>query len=307
MDVLTGPTANLRRLRDDLTPPPWACELAGDHLPIREEDGFELAVAQGTAASLITVQVDLPAAVDAACFEQRTWHGYQLIRRVLGTLPHHHPVRFWNHLPGIHRPMGDGRDRYVVFNAGRFKAFREWFDRPDQLPAASAVGHEGLALVIHCLALDRPGIAMENPRQIPAFRYSARYGLLPPCFARATIVPDLRAGTAAMLLAAGTASIRGEQSMHVDDLRRQLDETLVNLRKLLETAQPQTEEASTLAAFSDLRVYFVRDQDSAFIEKYVIDAFGTQARQQFIRADLCRSDLLVEIEGLAKLERWKKS
>ena len=82
----------------------------------------------------------------------------------------------------------------MVFNAGRFEALSDWFGGPgrlpDSLPAASAVGHDGDDFAVHCLLLSRPGVAVENPRQVPAFRYSARYGPRPPCFARATVVPD---------------------------------------------------------------------------------------------------------------------
>ena len=122
---------------------------------------------------------------------------------------------------------------------------------------------------------------MENPRQIPAFRYSARYGLLPPCFARATIVPDPSDGKP-ILLAAGTASIRGEQTVYVGDIRQQLDETLVNLRKLLETAQPLAEGGGSLAAFSDVRIYYVRGQDAPVIIKVVDEIFGAEVRLELI-------------------------
>ena len=31
------------------------------------------------------------------------------------------------YIPGIHDPMWDGLDRYMVFNAGRYEALSEWF------------------------------------------------------------------------------------------------------------------------------------------------------------------------------------
>ena len=36
--------------------------------------------------------------------------------------------------------------------------------------------------VIHCLAADRPGAAVNNPRQVAPYHYSQRFGPLPPCF-----------------------------------------------------------------------------------------------------------------------------
>ena len=79
----------------------------------------------------------------------------------LTRLGHPFPVRFWNYLPAIHQPMDVRRDRYMVFNAGRFKALSDWLERPGEsagrLPAASGVGHDGEDLVIHCLALAQAG------------------------------------------------------------------------------------------------------------------------------------------------------
>ena len=57
----------------------------------------------------------------------------------------HHPVRFWNFVPGIHADMGGGLDRYMVFNAGRYAAFEAWFGQAAlftrTVPTASAVGN----------------------------------------------------------------------------------------------------------------------------------------------------------------------
>ena len=69
---------------------------------------------------------------------------------------------------------------------------------------------------------------MANPRQIAPYRYSKRFGPLPPCFARATVLPA-EAGTARKILVGGTASIRGEESIYLDDIRLQTSETFHNL------------------------------------------------------------------------------
>jgi chorismate lyase/3-hydroxybenzoate synthase len=266
-------------------------------------------IASGSGASLVTARIADAGAMDAARFEQCTMDAYQCIRDALRAFPHPHPVRFWNYLPGIHDPSDAGRDRYMVFNAGRFKALSDWFGGPDhlpeRLPAASGVGHDGDELVVHCLAFDQPGEAIENPRQIPAFRYSARYGLRPPCFARATVVADPRGG-APMLLVAGTASIRGEESIYQGALSGQLDETLENLRALIGVADGSPAGA-TLAAYTDLRVYHLRDADAAAIESSIRQAFGPQVQLEMARADLCRADLLVEIEGVARLSHHRRT
>jgi chorismate lyase / 3-hydroxybenzoate synthase len=220
-----------------------------------------------------------------------------------------HPVRFWNFLPGIHEEMADGLDRYMVFNAGRFTAFRQWFgaaaafDR--RVPTASAVGLDATrcrSLAIHALAAAEAGAPLENPRQIPAYSYSRRYGPLPPCFARATRI-DAGAGRTRLLIG-GTASIVGEDSQHERDARRQTLETLENLARLIAHARNVSSLApldDPLAAVTDLRVYVVCEQDAAIVRDLLAARLPDSARIELAQADLCRRELLVEIEGVADL------
>jgi chorismate lyase/3-hydroxybenzoate synthase len=231
-------------------------------------------------------------------------------------------VRFWNFIPGIHTDMGDGRDRYMVFNAGRFAAFESWlgpavgFGRA--LPTASAVGVASGPVAVHCLAATSPGTPLENPRQIPAYTYSRRYGPLPPCFARATLMtpPTVAPGVSmpvthalrgdAELLVGGTASIVGEDSAHEGDAEQQAVETLEHLSTLVRQARnslgrrTQVERAP-LDAFTELRVYIVRNEDADMVRDLIGRACPRARRIEFAQADLCRRELLVEIEGLALL------
>jgi enamine deaminase RidA (YjgF/YER057c/UK114 family) len=221
-----------------------------------------------------------------------------------------HPVRFWNFVPAIHTPVGDGTDRYMVFNAGRFAACEHWHGSPNAfdhtLAAASGVGVQGETLAIHCLAADVPGRPVENPRQVPAYRYSRRYGPRPPCFARATRVTRL-IDDAWWLLAAGTASIRGEDTMFVDDVVQQTVETFSNLDALLEAAErvhrADTAEAAALSSpvFTSLRIYVVREGDFDAVRALVTSRYPTVQDVEYAQAELCRPDLLVEIEGVAEL------
>src|SRR5205807_2226608 len=102
---------------------------------------------QGTGASLIKVTAPGAVGLAADAFEELTLDVYRAVRGALAALPHRTPVRFWNYLPAIHEPMGRSRDRYMVFNAGRYRAMSDWFGGASQLssrlPAASAVGHRG--------------------------------------------------------------------------------------------------------------------------------------------------------------------
>jgi chorismate lyase/3-hydroxybenzoate synthase len=237
--------------------------------------------------------------------------GYRCIFDQLAPLPTPYPIRFWAFVPSIHAGLGAGLDRYMVFNAGRFAAYSAWCGGRDALGAsvatASAVGIEGDRLEIHCLAGREPGTPVENPRQIPAYHYSRRYGPLPPCFARATAVPA--ADGRRRLLVGGTASIRGEESFHSGDVRQQTLETLQNLASLVRSAQgvagsadrdPQ-ELRARLSCFRELRIYRPRPEDTDAILETLAGAFEGISRIELMQAELCRPELSVELEGVADL------
>jgi chorismate lyase/3-hydroxybenzoate synthase len=283
-------------------PPAWAVERTVTQAQTRTDlDRWRL----------VSSEIGDCAMLDARQLEQAVADAYAVLADALGASGHH-PVRFWNFVPGIHADMGDGRDRYMVFNAGRYAAFERWFGQAAlftrTVPTASAVGIASGPLTIYALGGLEGGVPVENPRQVPAYRYSARYGPRPPCFARGTIVRGV-SGEDATLLVGGTASIVGEDSQHDRDARQQALETFENLAELVAAARRQVDAAAraqaapraAFDAFTELRVYIVRDEDAPLLQEMVIERFGRTARIEFAQADLCRRELLVEIEGLATL------
>jgi chorismate lyase/3-hydroxybenzoate synthase len=144
---------------------------------------------------------------------------------------------------------------------------------------------------------------VENPRQRPSYIYSRRYGPRPPCFSRATMIPA-RGGEPARLLVGGTASVVGEDSMHAGNLAAQIDETLRNLASLVAAAGGAAGNSRGLKAlrrFTELRIYRPRAGDDKQIDQTVAAHFP-QSRTEYVSADLCRKELLVEIEGVAILK-----
>jgi chorismate lyase/3-hydroxybenzoate synthase len=221
------------------------------------------------------------------------------------------PLRLWNYVPGIRTRASDGLSRYELFNLGRYLAYTAWYEGArfgERLAAASAVDHRGDDLVVHVLAGSRPGTALENPRQTPAYRYSRRFGPLPPCFSRATIVPEPLGIGAPWAIVAGTSSIVGEDTRHAGDCEAQLDETLRNLAHLsiAFAGDPACagerlgadERARALARFRHLRVYLVREVDAPRVVAGLRQAFPGIEGLEVFAADLCRPELLVEVEGV---------
>ena len=209
------------------------------------------------------------------------------------------PIRFWNFVPDPGEPLGDGLDRYMVFNAGRFDGYTQWLGSSNEfgrlLPTASAVGVISDDLVVYCLASDVRGTAVENPRQKPAYKYSRRYGPMPPCFSRATIAA---VHGERRLLIGGTASIVGEDSMHEGDVGAQLEETFRNLEALIDAAVETPVPA--LSRLIELRVYVAQPQDVPAVAA-ALSARCPRARIELAVARVCRPELLVEIEGVATL------
>lgn len=257
----------------------------------------------------VTVGFDGAREMDVGTFRRRVVEAYETIFSELESTTFAHPVRFWAFVPGIHDDLGAGLDRYMAYNTGRYAAFVANFGRPTSfdrtVPTASAVGVPGDRFELHCLAADEPGLPVENPRQVSAYHYSRRFGPLPPCFARATLV---RAHTdRPMLLVGGTASITGEESRHDGALYAQAQETFCNLASLVASAtgcaQPEETEVPAIeglvAAFRELRVYYTDPATQGALAGLVDATFSSQCRVEWMQASLCRRELLVEIEGLA--------
>lgn len=243
--------------------------------------------------SLISKQIVGAAALPVDAFTDAVAEHYRQIIAALDE-QQRHAVRIWNFVPQIQACTPDG-DRYMAFNAGRFAAFADWFGGfaqfPLAMPTASAVGTGGSSLWIHVLASNATGTPVENPRQTPSYRYSRRYGAQPPCFARATKLCDT-------LFIGGTASIVGEDSHHLGDVEVQTRETLRNLAALIAsaTALPTSD---TLGALCDVRVHLSDPEHADRVVQILAGALPETCDMEFVEAQLCRRELLVEIEGRA--------
>lgn len=209
-------------------------------------------------------------------------------------------LRAWNYFADINLETG-GIERYRQFNVGRQQAFvearRSAFEGS---PAASALGTREGPLRVYFLAGRRPPLAIENPRQVSAYRYPETYGPRSPTFSRAALV-EAGAGRQALLIS-GTASIVGHASVHLGDVRRQTEESLLNIATLRQVA---AERAGAAFPAGDLvcTVYLRHAADLAAVREVFESAVGADspaAREAiYLQADICRTDLLVEIEAHA--------
>lgn len=220
----------------------------------------------------------------------RRW--YVEAMRLLRREGYPHLVRVWNFVPDINGGCGEA-EAYKRFCAGRAAALRQLEVDPASLPAASALGGPaGAPLQITFLGSRTPGLNLENPRQQSAYRYPPRYGREPPAFARATV-------HGRRLLISGTAAIVGHESQHPGNVHGQLRCALDNLLLLLDhaCAEANARWVDDLRA----RVYLRHAEDLDSVRGALATDLPNLSSAVFLQADVCRRELLVEVEATGVL------
>jgi enamine deaminase RidA (YjgF/YER057c/UK114 family) len=223
-------------------------------------------------------------------------------------------VRTWLYLGDIIGQEGD-RQRYHELNRARADYFRRVsFQNPPGrngrpfYPASTGVGAEGRGMLMSCVALrsdrgDCAVVALENPCQTSAFDYAACHSPASPRFSRAAavILDDL-----ATVFISGTASIVESRSLHPGDVERQTDQTLDNIASLIGEENYQSHGlngfGATLADLAKMRVYLKRASDYPRVRELCRRRVG-DLPVVYTVADICRPELLVEIEALAYARR----
>ncbi len=296
----TAATDDPRHVRVRLQPLHHDCvEVWTSSLPVTrgQEDGLCFARnAEVLFGHLQLDERDYPA-LDAAAE-----NGY---RRILAFLRHQgyrHALRMWNFFPGINAQTSTGcadSERYKQFSLGRARTFEKFTHFERALPAASAIGTYAPGLLVYFIAAREPGVQIENPRQVSAFQYPRQYGPKSPSFSRAKLK---NWGTEAHLYISGTASVVGHESRHLEDLDGQIDEIARNIQALLEQAACSDTrfQQATPDKLSLLRVYLRPPCDIAAIRTGVEQRLG-RVPSLYLAGDICRQELLVEIEGLYRV------
>ena len=201
-------------------------------------------------------------------------------------------VRQWNYIEHI-TDVDAGGQRYQQFNDSRssFYAKTTW---PKGYPAATGIGVSAGGVIVEVNAVQGAELKpIDNALQVPAHKYSDEVLVggneriaTSPKFERAKLQDNK------WLYISGTAAIRGE--LNVDkSASEQTQVTLVNINDLLKTSGMTTENLVAL------RVYVKRSSD--FYEvKQVVETLLPNTMAIYVQSDVCRPELLVEIEGIAQ-------
>jgi chorismate lyase/3-hydroxybenzoate synthase len=250
-------------------------------------DGFALFRAGGRLAGFAVAPVE--ADIEAAASDL-----YQSLFKVTRGL---HLCRIWNYVPQINA-VEQGLENYRRFCRGRSLAFEQHFGTGFKklLPAGSAIGAGRGPLALGFVAATTEPHHFENPRQVPAFEYPQQYGPRPPSFARATALTE---AAGRQVFISGTAAIRGHATVAVGDLDGQIACTLENLRLIAATAGAGDQLGAGWQR--TFKVYLRHAADLPRVTaRFSHELLRAGDDVQYLLADLCRADLLVEIESILR-------
>ncbi len=241
-------------------------------------------------------------------------HGFDQMRALLERAgsSFEHVVRTWLHLGGITEPEKNGsryqelnRARTYFFNGIRFgRALPLRNGAHSVYPASTGIGIRGDGLRMSCIALETKRadvflLPLENPCQTSAYDYDAKYSRESPKFSRGMA---LVAGNYVSTWISGTASIVNSESRHAGDVEAQTEQTIDNIERLIAPenfAQHDIRGAgATLRDLAKIRVYLKRPEDLVKCRSICERRFGP-VPAVYVTADICRPELLVEIEGVA--------
>lgn len=202
-------------------------------------------------------------------------------------------ARVWNCVPAINQ-QADGLENYRAFCLGRAEAFAGHFAQTAeaQMPAATGIGASDRYLDLSFIATRGPLRHLENPEQVPAYRYPRDYGPRSPSFSRATYCPTPDGGIG---FVSGTAAIKGHRSC-CQSLEEECATTVHNLQLI--GARLEGEGISPTARRA-INLFIRHAEDAAFIQDYLARHWLRPGDLvQAYRADICRAELNLEIEYL---------
>ena len=206
--------------------------------------------------------------------------------------------RQWNYIEQI-TTIRNERQNYQEFNDARSRFYNS-ADWSNGYPAATGIGTSCGGVMIEVFAIRGTNVvnhAIDNPVQVAAHNYSQKVltgktdeaQRTTPKFERARIVGDV-------VYISGTAAIKGENSLQLDNATAQTEETMNIIKSLTATNNIPTE--CTATEYTLLRTYIKNSDEAAEVIKFMDERYPSVPKHYLI-ADVCRPELLIEIEGTA--------
>lgn len=248
-------------------------------------------------------------------FSVQSYNVFDVVEKILQieNMPVHSIVRQWNYIEQITAFDGE-HQHYQDFNDARsfFYNYSQW---PEGYPAATGIGTAcgGVVVDINAVYADDASInidAIDNGWQIAAHAYSqgVLLGEKDPRFQNKTTPKFERAKRVKqeeyeIVYVSGTAAIRGEESLLGVGIEKQAQTTVENIDYLISRENMQKQGVPLFGSSYKLKNCRVYLKDVSFMEKarMVIERLYPDVESIFLLADVCRDELLIEIEGIASV------
>lgn len=248
-------------------------------------------------------------------FSVQSYNVFDIVEKILQieNMPVHSIVRQWNYIEQITAFDGE-HQHYQDFNDARsfFYNYSQW---PEGYPAATGIGTAcgGVVVDINAVYADDASIkidAIDNGWQVAAHAYSqgVLFGEKDPRFQSRTTPKFERAKRVKqekyeIVYVSGTAAIRGEESLLEVGIEKQTQTTIENIDYLISEENIRRQGISFFGSSYRLKSCRVYLKDVSFMEKarMVIERLYPDVESIYLLADVCRDELLIEIEGIASV------
>lgn len=221
--------------------------------------------------------------------------------------------RQWNYIESITGSV-ECSQRYQIFNDVR-STFYNKADFKNGYPAATGIGMNTGGIIIDFLASAQDQVwPVKNPEQVDAHKYSGevlgdnkssgKFIKSSPKFERAkAITMDENI----LLFVSGTAAIKGQKSIAQNNAYQQTLVTVDNLKQLTSIKNIiandiPVDNLSVVEPIS-FRIYSKTSADVPKVQAAFESEFGKLRNVQYLIADICRPELLVEIEGTYRIRK----
>jgi hypothetical protein len=223
-----------------------------------------------------------------------------------------HVMRQWNYVGGILQESticDTLMQHYQIFNEIRHSIYGQ-FRSVKGFPAATGIGDKFMDITLEICAIqsvqEPADFAILSPKQINPYEYSQKVLVgkpmntqpikHPPEFERAKLVIT---PYAVRVFISGTASISGQETIGIGDIEKQTRCTISNIESLVDHNNLQRNCPRLPPGrfeYNYLRVYVKYSEDTEKVRSICQEKFPAVPITYTI-ADICRDDLLLEIEG----------
>ena len=276
-----------------------------NHFQIKEQDGICYGIIENDEEKMLFIE-----GIPATDFSDKVSRQSQEVFAKLDTLLSTYGfevgdiVRQWNYIGNI-VSYKDGKQNYQEFNDARshYYAKSEW---ANGYPAATGIGSTD-GIIVGGIAFKRADGAgiypIDNPLQVAAHVYSksvlidddANAIKSTPKFERAKVI-ETAGGVYCFV--SGTAAIRGEESVDPTSAELQTIKTIENIEYLVSKENLERFGCKPYdLKYAFLHIFIKHAEDYEAVRSVVEEAYP-QVPAIYSIADVCRSELLVEIEGI---------